>query len=312
MKREIYILSGFLGSGKTTLLKQMVSMLKKQGKKPAVLMNELGKVSIDSDEVEEGIPLAELLDGCICCTIQEKLESQLQELLFNKGWDVLIIETTGAAHPVEVLDSVMSPLFADHWNFKGIITIVDVLQWDNREFLSPQVLQLLREQIRHSHLLLLNKTDLLSENAVGKVVFEIQSINSSARTLITTHSKLSLKDIEALQTSEEDILNSISTRDKKQLSLQSFVYTFTNSVDQEQFENWLRKSPDTIYRMKGYIPFTGFQYPYSFQYSYGMPMFLPEDMNMPKNLVIIGEQLKVDELKNQLKKLEQTENTPLQ
>ena len=79
-KTEIYILSGFLGSGKTTLLKQLLTEEKKQNRKIAVMMNELGKVSIDSDAVDEDIPLKELLDGCICCTIQDKLESQLQGL----------------------------------------------------------------------------------------------------------------------------------------------------------------------------------------------------------------------------------------
>ncbi|MEI5907343.1 GTP-binding protein [Bacillus spongiae] len=303
MKREVYILSGFLGSGKTTLLKNMITMFKTQGKKPAVLMNELGKVSIDSHEVEEGTPLKELLDGCICCTLQEKLESQLQELLFNKEWDVLIIETTGAAHPVEVLDSVMSPLFAHQWSFKGIITTVDVHLWKNRQDLSPQVLQLLREQIKHAHLILLNKTDLLLEIEVGQVAFEMQSINSTARTILTTKSNLSLTDIQSLNPSEEGIQQAVEKHDRKQALLQAFVYTFNHSIDQEQFEQWLHQCPDTIYRMKGYIPFTGFKYPYLFQYSYGMPLYFPEDMNMPNNLVIIGEELNIEKLKEELSNL---------
>ena len=120
MKKDVYILSGFLGSGKTTLLKGLLQSFKEQEKKPAVLMNELGSVSIDSDVVEEDTALRELLDGCICCTISEKLEAQLQELLVNEDFDVLVIETTGAAHPVEVVDSILSPLFADKFNFKGI------------------------------------------------------------------------------------------------------------------------------------------------------------------------------------------------
>ncbi|KAF0826133.1 Metal chaperone, involved in Zn homeostasis [Cytobacillus firmus] len=108
-KTEIYILSGFLGSGKTTLLKQLLQDEKKQGRKVAVMMNELGKVSIDSDAVDEDVPLKELLDGCICCTISDKLEAQLQELLMVEKPEAIYIETTGAAHPIEVLDSILSP-----------------------------------------------------------------------------------------------------------------------------------------------------------------------------------------------------------
>src|SRR5574342_904076 len=119
-KPEIYILSGFLGSGKTTLLKRLLENEKKKNRKVAVMMNELGKVSIDSNIVEEDVALKELLGGCICCTIQDKLESQLQSLLLNEKPDVIYIETTGAAHPVEVLDAILSPYFADRFNIKGV------------------------------------------------------------------------------------------------------------------------------------------------------------------------------------------------
>ena len=43
--------------------------------------------------------------------------------------DAIYIETTGAAHPVEVLDGIMSPLFAEELEYKGIITVVDLLRW---------------------------------------------------------------------------------------------------------------------------------------------------------------------------------------
>ena len=110
-KAEVYLLSGFLGSGKTTLLKHLLQQEKRIDRKVAVLMNELGRVSIDSDAVAEDVPLKELLDGCICCTIQDQLESQIQGLLTEAKPEVIYIEATGAAHPVEVLDGVASPLF---------------------------------------------------------------------------------------------------------------------------------------------------------------------------------------------------------
>ena len=62
--------------------------------------------------------------------------------------------------------------------------------------------------------------------------------------------------------------------------------------------------PDTIYRIKGYVKFTAFTYPYLFQYSYGMPVYMKEYMNMPLNLVIIGEQIDWGELEQQLSQLE--------
>ena len=94
-----------------------------------MLLNELGSVSIDSGLIDDEVPLKELFDGCICCTIQDKLELQLQDLLMENELDAIYIETTGAAHPVEVLDGIMSPLFAEKLEYKGIITVVDLLRW---------------------------------------------------------------------------------------------------------------------------------------------------------------------------------------
>ena len=118
-KTEVYILGGFLGSGKTTLLRKILKQESEAGRKVAVLLNELGSVSVDSSLIGDDVPLKELFDGCICCTLQDKLEVQLHELLAENELDAVYIETTGAAHPVEVLDAIMSPLFAKTLIIRG-------------------------------------------------------------------------------------------------------------------------------------------------------------------------------------------------
>ncbi|WRP04939.1 GTP-binding protein [Rossellomorea aquimaris] len=306
MKKDVYILSGFLGSGKTTLLKGLLQALKDQNKKPAVLMNELGSVSIDSDEVEKDTALRELLDGCICCTISEKLESQLQELLLNENFDVLVIETTGAAHPVEVVDSILSPLFANQFEFRGIVTVVDGLQWRNRGEFSPAVLHLMREQIRHAEYIVANKMDLLSEMEQGTFSYELQQINPNAKVYLTNYSKVSMTDLFSLKA---DGRNGSYEKASigEHLTLQAIVYTFNGSVNGEAFEEWVKNQPDSIYRMKGYVPLQGRKNPTLFQYSYGMPLFMPGDMKYPTNFVIIGEDLHKSEVIRSLQEIDITE-----
>ncbi|MDG5470562.1 GTP-binding protein [Jeotgalibacillus sp. ET6] len=301
-KKSVYLISGFLGSGKTSLLKQLIKIHKEDQLTPAILMNEIGSVSIDSNEVDDELPLAELLDGCICCTIQDKLESQLQELLFNQKFDSIIIETTGAAHPVQVIDAVMSPLFANAFDFKGIITVVDALQWTKKGEYSPQVRQLMREQIKHASLLLLNKIDLVSEMSQGLIVNELQSINSTSKLLMTKQSKISRQALDHMLPVSFDEVKKV--RVKKELSIQAIVHTFKGEINQEDFEEWIRTVEGTVYRMKGYVPFSHHKYPMLFQYSYGMPLYFPEDMSMPKNLVIIGEELDEPELTARLRSME--------
>ncbi|MFB6466143.1 CobW family GTP-binding protein [Cytobacillus sp. Hz8] len=304
-KTEIYILSGFLGSGKTTLLKRILQEEKKAGRRLAVMMNELGSVSIDSDTVKGDVTLKELLGGCICCTIQDKLESQLQGLLLDDKPDVIYIETTGAAHPVEVLDAILSPLFAEKLDVRGIVTVVDAYFWMSRKSFSPQIQQLLIEQVRHADLLLLNKVDRLSDSEQASLVMNIQGYNTFAQTILTTFAKVPLSTIH--QMSLKNKSQKTSTHVDVHLHLSTFVYHFQHSVNQEEFESFLASLSDKIYRIKGYVKFSESHYPVLFQYAYGMPMFMKEYMNYPLNLVFIGEGIEWSVIEKKLKELERKE-----
>lgn len=290
--KDVYLFSGFLGSGKTSMLTDVIRQLKEKGLKPAVIMNEFGKLNFDSQAVEEEVPLKEMLEGCICCSGSEKTEAQIQSLLANEQFDVLLIETTGVAHPVEALDAVYSPLFADQLNIKGIVTVVDSKLWLNRNSLSPQVRSLFLEQIRHAHLLLANKIDLLNESEQAKVVFEIQQVNSNAFLLQTTNGRVPIKLLEQLQSTvrkdQEDIQ---PAQIGVHLHLSSRLIEFKEHFSQQQFEEWVRTLPSTVYRMKGYVPIKGMKNPMLFQYAYGLVQWLPEYIKMQPQIVIIGENI---------------------
>lgn len=301
-KIEVYILSGFLGSGKTTLLKRLLEDEHLLGRKVAVMMNELGEVSIDSNVIKEDVTLKELLGGCICCSIQGELEAQLQGLILDEKPDVIYLETTGAALPVEVLDSILSPLFADHLTIKGIITTVDALRWMNRKSLSPQLQQLILEQVRHTDFLIINKMDDLSESDQAKITYEIQSINSKARCLLTNYSKVSIGHLRNLSVTTNK--KSEKSSHHQHLNLSTFVYKFETAISQTKFEEFLRSLPDTIYRIKGYVKFDHSEYPSLFQFSYGMPLYMKEYMNLPLNLVFIGENIDWQQINSQLSNLE--------
>lgn len=287
--KDVYLLSGFLGSGKTTLLANVISHFKEAGLKPAVIMNELGELNFDSQAVEEGVPLKEMLNGCICCSGSEKTEAQIQSLLAGEDFDVLLIETTGAAHPVEALDAVYSPLFADELNIKGIVTVADSKRWLMRHEMTPQTRSLFLEQIRHAHLLLANKSDLLSESELAKVTFEMQGINPHATLLQTTNAKVPLKMLEAMQATARP--EHIEKADLgHHLHLSSRLIDFTGQAfTQEQVEDWVRTLPQTVYRMKGYLPIVGNSKPMLFQYAYGLIQWMPEYIKMEPKLVIIGD-----------------------
>jgi len=301
-KTEVYILSGFLGTGKTTLLKQILQHEKTNDRSIAVMMNELGNVSIDSDAVETDVPLKELLGGCICCTIQDKLESQLQGLLFENSLDAIYIETTGAAHPVEVLDAVLSPLFAEKLEMKGIVTTVDGPMWLNRNTFNPQVQQLLLEQVKHADIVIVNKSDMMTDAEQAKINMDIQSINPKAKCILSSFSKIPMNMLQTMSASKK--ADRKEAHVQTDLRLSTFVFQFKKPVRQNDFEAFLRSLPDSIYRIKGYILFSHSEYPDLFQYSYGMPLYMKEYMKMPLNLVFIGQVTDWSEIETKLRGLE--------
>ncbi len=302
-KTEVYIIGGFLGSGKTTLLQNIMKQEKETGRKIAVLLNELGRISIDSAILEdEDIPFKEMFDGCICCTISDKLEGQLQSLLHENDLDAIYIETTGAAHPVEVLDSIMSPLLVKQLEYRGIITVVDISRWKDRDKLSVQIKALLTEQIRHADTILLNKADDVSERERGSILFEVQAINGEALCLFTNQSRINIGDFQRRTVRKER--QNKPGHSIADLHLQTILYTFSKSIQYDSFEKWIKSLPDTVYRIKGYIGFTHSSYPFLFQYSYGTPVVIQELIKMPLNIVIIGENLQEEEIIQQLESLE--------
>jgi len=299
---EVYILSGFLGAGKTTLLQNILSEEQKSDRKIAVVMNELGEVSIDSDVIPEETPLKELLNGCVCCTIQGQLEVQLENMLREYDLDALYIETTGVAHPIEVLDACLSPLFADRLDVRAILTIVDAKRWQSRDSLSIQLRKLLMEQVEHADVVLINKVDSLSENEKAAIISEIQSLNKNGKLFMTEFAKIPLSSIQTSKISKKHQHEQAHVHNH--LHLRSYVHSFTKPVDLGKFEQFLREMPNTIFRIKGYIRFSHSEDSFLFQYSYGMPLYMKEPMKRKQTLVFIGENLDHITLQNQLTDIE--------
>ncbi len=304
-KVEIHILGGFLGSGKSTLLQNLLLAEKKKNRKVAVLMNEIGEYSVDTDIVGRENILRELLKGCICCTMKDELEIQLHSLYQEERPDVVYIETTGVAHPIEVLDACLSPILAPYIEVKSIIVVLDAIRWLNRETLSKSVQQLLNEQMKYGSHILINKSDLLRDEEKERIVEEVSLINKHAKLYETQYCNISLEDFEEVQLASNQ--NHEKLHVTQHLHIQTMTYPFTKSINQDKLYEWLSNLPEGIYRVKGFVKFHGDKYPTLLQYSFGVPSLLEQDFGFPTNLVIIGENLDKAKLKKELEILEQVE-----
>lgn len=144
-------------------------------------MNKIGQVSIDSAAVPEDTPLKELLNGCVCCTLSDKLEVQMYDLLENHNIDVIYIETTGVAHPLEVLDACLSPLLEDKVSIGAIISVIDAYGWSNRQSFKRPLQKLITEQAKHADVIVLNKVDLISKEKQEEIMNELLTLNHSSK-----------------------------------------------------------------------------------------------------------------------------------
>jgi len=182
----VTIITGFLGSGKTTLINQILH--NKQKLKVAVLVNEFGDINIDTQllmDVNEN--MLELSNGCICCTINEGLVDAVYQVLeSDKKVDYLIIETTGVADPLPIILTFLSTELKDLTYSDSVLTLVDSENFTPDHFDSEAALK----QIAYGDIILLNKTDLVSEDRVDYLESYIKTVNKGARILRTEYSRI--------------------------------------------------------------------------------------------------------------------------
>jgi len=175
----VTILTGFLGAGKTTLLNHILS--NQNGLKVAVLVNEFGEIGIDNDLiVTTSDVMVELSNGCICCSINGELVEAMDRLLAQpQKLDYVIVETTGLADPLPVAMTFLSSELRDECRLDSIITLVDAENF-SLDLLTGDVG---RRQIVYGDILLLNKTDLVSEERLKQVEHSLLHIKPDARIL---------------------------------------------------------------------------------------------------------------------------------
>lgn len=178
---QVYVLSGYLGSGKTTVLQKLLEGAKARGWRAAVLMNEAGDVNLDGELLTKDVPMAELLGGCICCSVKNDLGVSLLQLAREHRPDVIWIESTGVAQPLEMMDAVTDVSMYAKLELRGLITVVDAGHLLDRLRLGAgKTLRLMREQIRGASLLLLSKTDLVGPGEAEEVRAQLRAWNPSA------------------------------------------------------------------------------------------------------------------------------------
>ena len=203
----VTVLTGFLGSGKTTLLNRILT--ENHGKRIAVIENEFGEIGIDNDlVVNADEEVFEMNNGCICCTVRGDLIRILGNFMKRRDkFDYILIETTGLADPAPVaqtffVDDEMKEMF----RLDGIVTLVDAKHVslhinDNKEC---------QEQIAFADVILLNKTDLVSNSELDVLEKKIKAMNAMAKIIRTHNAEVDMNEV--LNVGGFDLERALETR----------------------------------------------------------------------------------------------------
>ena len=143
-KLPVTVLSGFLGAGKTTVLTNVLN--NRQGKKVAVIVNDMSEINIDKSMVQNDVSLnhkeeklVEMSNGCICCTLREDLLIEVTKLAKSQSFDYLLIESTGISEPLPVAETFTfedqeGQSLSDISNLDTMVTVVDGFNFFNDYF----------------------------------------------------------------------------------------------------------------------------------------------------------------------------------
>lgn len=164
-KTKVHLISGFLGTGKTTALKSLMEQ-KDPNEKWVIIVNEFGEIGIDGAVLSDnGIPVAEIAGGCLCCTAGPQLGATVQKMLRDAQPDRLMIEASGLAHAASVIDELKAPPLNEMVEIGAVFTVVDP-----RQFINPDYFQqaLYKDQIGVCDVLLASKADLCTPEQMAE------------------------------------------------------------------------------------------------------------------------------------------------
>lgn len=285
----VTVLSGFLGAGKTTLLNHILN--NREGRRVAVIVNDMSEVNIDADLVRGGgadlsrtdEKLVEMSNGCICCTLREDLLIEVDRLAREGRFDQLVIESTGISEPLPVAETFTfegenGRSLSDLAQLDTMVTVVDAFNflrdYSSRDSLQSRgeslgeedersVVDLLIEQVEFCDVIVLNKVDLITGAQREQLMAILHGLNPRARIEIAEFGKVPLERV--LNTGLFDFdeasqapgwlqeLRGTHTPETEEYGIHSFVYRARRPFHPQRFLQLVESEWPGVVRSKGYF-----------------------------------------------------------
>ena len=289
-KLPVTVLSGFLGAGKTTVLSHILN--NRQGKKVAVIVNDMSDINIDAATIKNDVSLnhsneklVEMSNGCICCTLREDLLVEVGKLAKDGRFDYLVIESTGISEPLPVAETFT---FADEngvslgdiATLDTMVTVVDAVNFlndyeqandlqDTGESLGEDdersVADLLVDQVEFADVILISKTDLIKNDELNKLTAILNTLNTQANIIPISNGHININEVlntglfnfERAQQAPGWLkeMRGEHIPETEEYGISSFNYTARRPFDPEKFYNFLHSTEQfgKLIRSKGYF-----------------------------------------------------------
>jgi G3E family GTPase len=216
----VTVLSGFLGAGKTTVLSHILN--NREGKRVAVIVNDMSEINIDSAIVQSEVSLnrseeklIEMSNGCICCTLREDLLEEVTKLAQEGRFDYLVIESTGISEPLPIAETFT---FADQngvslydvADLDTMVTVVDAVNflkdYDEAKYLQEtgeslgdederSVADLLVDQVEFADVILISKTDLTAPADIERLEAILKTLNTRAKIVSISQGQVNVDEV---------------------------------------------------------------------------------------------------------------------
>ena len=250
---QLYVLTGFLGAGKTTVLLKILEHLK--GHRVGIIQNEFGKLGIDGTILrDDDIQMVEINRGSIFCScLKLNFVNALSEMA-QQDFEYLFVESSGLGDPsnVEEILQAAQSVSGKEYDFKGVICLVDAVNFMDQ----LDDLETVYRQLKHCHLAVITKSDLVNDDRIQELTKKIREINPVCKMEISSIGELNYdflnEDLLLYQWAEgEETTNSQETKPK------TLFMDFEGEIKKEALVSFLNKIIPDVYRVKGFFQIEG-------------------------------------------------------
>lgn len=266
----VALVCGFLGVGKTTFMRHLLRDAKNRGLKTGVVINEFGVADIDGPILRESGAeiLGSLAGGCACCSSQDEMiwtMMQLGRLPLEKRPDAVLLEASGLADPLVMLDGLTVAPLLSLIRVASVVTVVDSLRLADLQDKTARIAPLLARQIGLADLLVANKSDLAFRGAKSSEKADAEALlrewNGHARLEFARGGAIELESF------WRRILHSDSApmalpggeigREAVHGSAQTLILPLPKPLAREKLEAALRELDASVWRVKGFVRLAG-------------------------------------------------------